>query len=84
MMEQWNNKDEVMADDEVGEKEGEEVSLIFVIVFCFISFSDDILKTKSDNFPLEHVWLFFTTKKGGITHSCDRVYLLCHYSLLVS
>ena len=29
MMEQWNNEDEVMADNEVGEKEGEEVSLIF-------------------------------------------------------
>ena len=32
-MEQWDNKDEVMADNEVGEKEGEEVSFFFVIGF---------------------------------------------------
>ena len=52
IMEQWNNKDEEMADDEVGEKEGEEVSLIFVIVFYFISFSDDILISSSSSLSL--------------------------------
>ena len=52
MMEQWNNEDEVMADDEVGEKEGEEVSLIFVVVFYFISFSDDILISSSSSLSL--------------------------------
>ena len=41
-----------MADDEVGEKEGEEVSLIFVIVFYFISFSDDILISSSSSLSL--------------------------------
>ena len=51
-MEQWNNEDGVMADDEVGEKEGKEVSLFFVIVFYFISFSDDILISSSSSLSL--------------------------------
>ena len=41
-----------MANDEVGEKEGKEVSLFFVIVFYFIPFSDDILISYSSSLSL--------------------------------
>ena len=41
-----------MANNEVREMEGKEVSLFFVIVFYFISFSDDILISSSSSLSL--------------------------------